>query len=209
VRFIASFSAFVLLAAAAAGAGDDEEIFSPGDHCVAYRTTKDILFAVDAEIIGRNCEVTASLVASEGGAGPRIVVEVPIERFKSRNFLRDRAVADLLGAKTQPELRFTSKAIDVDALRADVASGSFLVSGVLTIGGKDFQVEFPVEISERGGRRHVVGRLPTTFAAFEVEVPTVAGGLIARPHEDLELVVHLDLARVEGLEDWAREQGLL
>jgi hypothetical protein len=53
-----------------------------------------------------------------------------------------------------------------------------------------------------------VGRLATTFAAFEVEVPTVAGGLIARPHEALELVVHLDLARVEGLEAWAREQGL-
>jgi hypothetical protein len=32
--------------------------------------------------------------------------------------------------------------------------------------------------------------------------------LIARPHESLELVVHLELERVDGLADWAQEQGL-
>ena len=85
---------------------------------------------------------------------------------------------------------------------------SFHVSGVLTIGGKDFPLEFPLEIVEHEGGHTVKGRLPTTFAAFEVEVPTVAGGLIARPHEDLELVVHLDPERIEGLDHWAREQGL-
>jgi len=206
-RFIASLGAFAWLAPAAVSA-DDEEIFSPGDHCVAYRTVKDLLFAVDAEITGRNCDVSASLVASEGGAGPRIVVSVPVKRFKSRNFLRDRTVADLLGAKIQPDLRFASDPIDAEAVRTDLASGSFRVSGVLTIGGKDFPVEFPLEIVEHEGGHTVKGRLPTTFAAFEVEVPTVAGGLIARPHEDLELVVHLDPERIEGLEDWAREQGL-
>jgi hypothetical protein len=206
-RFIAGLAIVAFLAPAAASDAD-EEIFSPGDHCVAYRTVKDVLFAIDAEIIGRNCDVSASLVASEGGAGPRVVVSVPIKRFKSRNFLRDRSVADLLGAKTQPDLRFASAPIDVEAVRTDLAGGSFRVSGVLTIGGKDFPVEFPLEIVEHEGGRTVKGRFPTTFAAFEVEVPTVAGGLIARPHEDLELVVHLDPGRIEGLEDWAREQGL-
>jgi polyisoprenoid-binding protein YceI len=206
-RFLASLGFFACLAPAAVSA-DDGEIFSPGDHCVAYRTVKDLLFAVDAEITGRNCEVSAALVASEGGAGPRVVVSVPIKRFKSRNILRDRKVAELLGAKTQPELRFTSDPIDAEAVRAELAEGSLYVSGVLTIGGKDFPLEFPLEVVEREGGHTVKGRLPTTFAAFEVEVPTVAGGLIARPHEELELVVHLDPRRIEGLEDWAREQGL-
>jgi polyisoprenoid-binding protein YceI len=198
---------FALLFATAALAEDDP-IFEAGDHCVAYRTTKDIFFALDAEIIGRNCEVTASLVPSEGEAGPSIVVEVPIERFKSRNFMRDRSVSDLLGAKTQPDLRFTSSPIDAEAIREEVATGHLTVSGVLTIGGKDFPLEFPLEIAEHEGKHFVAGRLPTTFAAFEIEVPTVAGGLIARPHESLELVVHLELERVEGLADWAEERGL-
>ena len=206
-RFIASLGLFACLGPAAVSAADDE-IFSPGDHCVAYRTVKDLLFAVDAEITGRNCDVSASLVASEGGAGPRVVVSVPIRRFNSRNFFRDRKVADLLGVKIQPDLRFTSDPIDAEAVRAELAEGNLHVSGVLTIGGKDFPLEFPLEIALHAGGHTVKGRLPTTFAAFEVEVPTVAGGLIARPHEDLEIVVHLDPERIEGLDDWVREQGL-
>jgi len=197
-RFLASLGLVACLAPAAVFA-DDGEIFSPGDHCVAYRTVKDLLFAVDAEIIGRNCDVSASLVASEEDAGPRVVVSVPIKRFKSGNFMRNYKVAELLGAKVQPDLRFTSDPLDARAVRAELADGNFHVSGVLTIGGKDFPLEFPLEVVERDGEYIIEGRLPTTFAAFEIEVPTVAGGLIARPHEDLELVVHLDPARVEGL----------
>jgi polyisoprenoid-binding protein YceI len=209
-RFIACLGAFALaLVATTAIADQDEEIFEPGDHCVAYRTIKDVLFAVDAEVIGRSCQVTASLVTTEAGSGAQIVVTVPIESLKSGNFMRNRAVAGLLGAKTQPDLRFTSKPLEVDALRGGIAHRSFRLSGTLTVGGKDFPVEFPLEIVEHEGRHYVRGRLPTTFEAFEVQVPTVAGGLIARPHEELELVVHLELERVDGLEEWASAEGLL
>jgi polyisoprenoid-binding protein YceI len=206
-RLIASFGILALLLAAG-GAAAEQEIFEPGDHCVAYRTIKDMFFAFDAEIIGRNCQPTASLVSPAGEAGPRIVVEVPIKGFKSGNFMRDRSVRDLLGAKAQPDLRFTSSPIDVEALRAEIAGGDLQVSGVLTLNGKDFPLEFPLEIVEHEQSHFVKGRLSTTFAAFEVEVPTVAGGLIARPHELLELVVQLELERVEGLADWAQQQGL-
>ena len=209
-RFLARLGALgLLLLATSASADRDEEIFEPGDHCVAYRTVKDMFFAVDAEIIGRSCRVTASLVTAGSGSGPRIVVTVPVKSLKSGNFLRNRAVADLLGAGTQPDLRFTSKPIEVDALREDIARRSFQLSGTLTLGGKDFPLEFPLEIFEQTGRHYVKGRLPTTFEAFEVEVPTIAGGLIARPHEGLEIVVHLELERVDGLEEWAAQEGLL
>jgi len=207
-RLIAILGILTVLIAASAAAEGEKGIFEPGDHCVAYRTIKDILFAVDAEIIGRSCEVSASLAAPESGGAPRVVVEVPVKSLKSGNILRNRAVADLLGAKTQPNLRFTSSPIDVETIRADVARGRLLLAGVLTIGGKDFPLDFPLQLLEHEGRHYVEGRLATTFAAFEVEVPTVALGLIARPHEALELIVHLELERIAGLEDWAREQGL-
>jgi polyisoprenoid-binding protein YceI len=208
-RLIAILNILTVLVAASAAAEDEKDIFDPGDHCVAYRTIKDILFSVDAEIIGRSCEVSASLAASESGGAPRVVVEVPVKSLKSGNILRNRAVADLLGAKTQPDLRFTSSPIDVETIQADVARGQLLVAGILTIGGKDFPLDFPLQLLEHEGRHYVQGHLATTFAAFEVEVPTIAFGLIARPHEALELIVHLELERVAGLEDWAREQGLL
>ena len=208
-RLIAILNILTVLVAASAAAEDEKDIFDPGDHCVAYRTTKDILFAVDAEIIGRSCEVNAWLAASESGGAPRVVVEVPVKSLKSGNILRNRAVADLLGAKIQPDLRFTSSPIDAETIQADVARGQLLAPGILTIGGKDFPLDFPLQLLEHEGRHYVQGRLATTFAAFEVEVPTIALGLIARPHEALELIVHLELERVAGLEAWAREQGLL
>jgi hypothetical protein len=201
-------TAALLLPAVPAVADEGEEIFEPGDHCVAYRTIKDVFFRFGAEIIGRSCKVSASLVQAEAGGGPQVVVSVPVKSLKSGNIFRNGSVADLLGAKVQPDLRFTSNPIDVDSLRGDVARGSFLLPGTLSLGGKDFPIEFPLELVEHAGRHHVKGRLSTTFAAFDVEVPTVAGGMIARPHEELELVVYLDLERVEGLEEWAQAEGL-
>jgi len=207
-RIITSLSILVLVVAGAAGADKEREIFEPGDHCVAYRTIKHVFFIFNAEIIGRSCEVSTSLEFSQEGGGPRIAVELPIESFRSGSARRDRTVADLLGAKTQPELRFSSDPIDVEALRPDIARGQLHLPGVLTLGGKDFPLEFPLEIIEREGRRYVKGRLATTFASFDVVVPSVAGGLIARPKEALELVVQLELERVTGLAQWAREVGL-
>lgn len=205
---IAGLSILALLVVGAAAEGAEREIFEPPDHCVAYRTIKHVFFIFNAEIIGRNCEVSAWLDVSEEGGGPRIAVALPIESFESRSSRRDRTVADLLGVKTQPELRFSSNPIDVEALRSDIARGRFLLPGILTLGGKDFPVEFPLEIVEQEGRHYVKGRLATTFAAFDLVVPSVAGGLIARPKEALELIVHLDLERVAGLAQWAREVGL-
>jgi len=207
-RIAICFSILALLVAGAAGADEEREIFEPGDHCVAYRTIKRVFFIFNSEIIGRSCEVSASLEFSQEGGGPRIAVELPIESFRSGSARRDRTVADLLGAKTQSELRFSSDPIDIEALRPDIARGRLHLPGVLTLDGKDFPLEFPLEIVEREGRHSVKGRLATTFAAFDVVVPSVAGGLIARPKEALELVVHLDLERVTGLVQWAREAGL-
>ncbi len=198
-----------LLLCTVALAGSDEEIFDVDDHCVAYRTIKDMLFGFDAEVIGRSCEVTASLVTGEEEAEPRIVVTVPAKSLKSGNFLRNRAVADLLGAKVQPNLVFTSSPIDVESLRGDVDRGRFVLSGMLALGGREYPVDFPLELVGHGGRHYVKGRLKTTFEAFEVKVPTVAFGLVARPHEELELVVQLELERVAGLQAWAASVGLL
>lgn len=207
-RIISGLGVLALLAAGAAGADEEREIFGPGDHCVAYRTIKHVFFVFNAEVIGRNCEVSSRLDLSEEGGDPRIVVEVPIEGFDSRRTRRDRTVADLLGVDTQPELRFSSNPIDVEVLRPGIARGRFRLPGTLTLGGRDFPLEFPLEIVEREGGRYVKGRLATTFAAFDVVVPTVVGGLIARPKEALELVLHLDLERVSGLAEWAQEVGL-
>ncbi len=198
--------ALLLLLATAAVADEGGEVFEPGDHCVAYRTVKEMWFGSEVEVVGRSCEVSAKLIAVD--AGSQVVVSVPIKSLRSGNMLRNGSVADLLGVKLQPDLRFTSDPIDADALRDDIARGSFVLPGTLSLGEKPYPVDFPLEIVEHGGKRSVKGRLETTFEAFSVEVPTVMGGFIAKPHEELELIVHLDIAQVDGLDAWAVAAGL-
>lgn len=198
--------ALLLLLATAAVADEGGEVFEPGDHCVAYRTVKEMWFGSEVEVVGRSCEVSAKLIAVD--AGSQVVVSVPIKSLRSGNMLRNGSVADLLGVKLQSDLRFTSDPIDADALRDDIARGSFVLPGTLSLGEKPYPVDFPLEIVEHGGKRSVKGRLETTFEAFSVEVPTVMGGFIAKPHEELELIVHLDIAQVDGLDAWAVAAGL-
>jgi len=200
--------AFTLLLATATATVADEggEVFEPGDHCVAYRTIKEMWFGREVEVVGRSCEVNARIVTVDAGA--QVVVSVPIKSLRSGNMLRNGSVADLLGVKLQPDLRFTSDPIDADALRDDIARGSFVLPGTLSLGEKPYPVDFPIEIVENGGRRSVKGRLETRFDAFSVEVPTVMGGFIAKPREELELIVHLDVAQVDGLAAWIAAAGL-
>ncbi len=196
-QWIAILGSFALLVTPA-GADEYEGIFDPDDHCVAYRATKDRLFAKDVVVVGLSCEVAATLESSDDATGPRIVVEVPIKSLKSGNILRNRSVSDILGAKIQPSLRFSSEPLDVEALRRDIGNTSFVVKGQLTIAGQDHAVAYPVEVLEFEGRRYVRGRLSTTFAAFGLEPPTAAGGLIARVHEELDLLIHIDVTQIEG-----------
>ncbi len=197
-QWTAMFVLFALLALPAA-ADQFEGVFEPDDHCVAYHSIKDMLFARDVVVVGLSCKVTAAVVPSSDGAGPRVVVEVPVKSLKSGNFLRDSSVSGILGAKIQPELRFSSDPLDMEALRRDIESGSFVVNGQLTIAGVDYAISSPVEVVEFEGQRYVRGWFSTTFAAFGMEAPTAGGGLFAKVHEELGLMVQLDLSQVEGL----------
>ncbi len=205
---VTALGALLLLLGAPADAGAEDELFEPNDHCVAYRTVKDMWFFVDTPIVGKSCEATAALEVPAAGGPPRISVTLPIASLDSRSGFRDGVVAELLGAEDQPELRFTSAPLDPTVLGGGISSGSFALAGTLSFGAREFPVELPVELSELGGRHYAAGVLATTFEVFGIEVPTVAGGLIARPHEALELGFHVELERVDGLEAWAKSEGL-
>ena len=125
-RWAAVF-ALIALAVPSGAAESYEGVFGPDDHCVAYRVVKDMLFSKNVVVVGLSCEVTASLVAAGEGVGPRFVVEVPIESFESGNGLRDSSVSDILGAKAQPDLRFSSEPIDVEELRREIGGTGFTI----------------------------------------------------------------------------------
>ncbi len=201
-RWAAALTALALLVLVTPAEADEyEEIFEPDDHCVAYRSVKDMLFAKNVVVVGVGCEVSARLVTTEGSAWPHVIVEVPVKSLKSGNVMRNYSVSDILGSKNQPNLQFSTEPLDVERLRRDIGTTGFTIPGQLTIAGVGHRILFPVEVVEHEGRRYVRGRLSTSFAAFGLEAPRAAGGLIARVHEELDLLVHIDLTRVEGLAD--------
>ena len=74
------------------------------------------------------------------------------------------------------------------------------VSGNLEVAGGKFPVKFALILTKQPGYVLIEGRYKTTFTALKIVVPTVVGGLIADPHDDLELLVHLRSDKISGAE---------
>ncbi len=182
-------------------------VFDPGKSCVAYRTSKTVLFGFHIEIVGRSCELAVWLEPSEDADGSVLFVSVPIESFASGNFLRDNAVADLLRQADQADLEFRSQPFHAPSVRAGLQTGSLSISGELRIGGTDYPVRFDVTLPAAGGVM-ATGLHRGSFAEFGVEVPPVAGGLIVKPGEKLDLLVQLDVRTIIGLKEWAEAHEL-
>ena len=181
----------------------------PGQHGVAYRATKDVLFGLrDATVVGRSADVTASLSWLEGGDNLRIQAAVGVRSFDSGNGRRDRHVAEILGAPEHPQISFTTEWMDVDAFREGIARGTLRLLGELEVGGRRVPVDFELRFVTDAGRASVEGTLMTTFSALDVDVPQVGpGGMIAAPHDELELFVRLHLDRVPGAAPLLEEAG--
>ena len=152
-----AIAALTLLAPASAPAATADEVFAEGEHCVAYRTVKGMFFRFDVEVVGKSCQVSAALFPGDADSGARVAVEVPIESFRSGNFLRDGSVRDLLGAEEQPAVHFVSAPLEIAALRQWISDGRIPLSGVLTVGGRDVPVVFDLELFGHGDLHFVRG----------------------------------------------------
>ena len=83
---------------------EDENIFSSGDHCLAYRTPKKMFFFTDVIVIGKSCQVNAW--SEMKGTKKRFIVTVPVESFDSDSSRRDGVVMEILEEEIHPDLRF-------------------------------------------------------------------------------------------------------
>lgn len=175
-----------------------------GQHGAAYQTTKGTFFgASSSTITGVSDDLTAGLSWSSARDRFRVEAAVPVRSFRSGVGQRDRHVAEILGAPEHPAVRFTTDWVGAAAFRRAVAGGAARVPGRLHVGGRAVPVEFVLRRATSGGHAVLDGRLSTTFAALGVEVPSVAGGLVASAGEAIDLFVRLRLDQIAG------GQGLL
>ena len=171
----------------------------PGQHGAAYQTTKGTFFgAGSSTVTGVSTELSASVSWSPERDRFRIQAAVPAQSLRSGIGRRDRHVAELLGAPDHPAVRFATGWVSVTAFRQAVASGAARVPGQLSIDGRAVPVEFVLRRAMSGGHPVLDGQLSTTFDAVGVEVPNVAGGLVASAGEDLDLFVRVRLDQLAG-----------
>ena len=189
----------VSVAALAASAHAQTATLPEGQSGAAYHTRKGILFgAASSSVTGRSSALAASVEWASGGDRFRIRASVPVASFRSGNGRRDRHVAEILGAPEHPEILFRTAWLPALPFRSGIARGSVRVPGELEVGGRVADAEFVLRRVTDGGEDAVEARLETAFSALGVDVPSVAGGLVASVRDPLDLLVRAHLSLVPG-----------
>lgn len=177
------------------------EIFEENEHGLAYMTEKKMFLLANIHVTSKSNEIKSSVDFSDNRDKVRVDVSVPIDTLNSGNQDRDKSVSGILNGAENPDIRFTTDWIDTDALAGAVTS-SLTVPGELHVGGKSFQIDFPLHFNRRSDHVLIAGKLTTSFTNLGLEPPSVGmGGMIATVMNFLEIVVHLRSDKIEGLDE--------
>ena len=170
--------------------------FPKDQNCVAWKTKKTMFLVKSEEPVGINCSITITVDSPAAGT-KQVLVKMPIEKFDSGEVDRDKEVLLLLKADKQKELEFLSKEIP-EAQWPDYRTGKMSVlQGTLKIAGESYPVDVQLKKSDDTAQAMLSGSLETTFTAFKIPPPNVAGGLVARVKDTLTLVFQLNPASLQ------------
>ena len=199
-KIITIFTTAILFTMSTQAVFAEEPVFAADEHCLAYYTTKTMFFFADVEVIGKSCEVTAEMHWNASGQQAQVEVSVPASSLKSGIDLRDEDMPEILKADLTPNIRFVSEWLGKSVLLKMLDNQQSEVSGDLEVAGGKFPVKFALIFTKQPGYVLIEGRYKTIFSALKIVVPAVVGGLIADPHDDLELLVHLRSDKISGVE---------
>lgn len=167
--------------------------------CVAYQTTKGMFVFFDVILLGKNCQVEIKLETDAEGKKVRVVIQVPVNGFRSDNDNRDEDVAKILGGEKLQPIRFESSYLTKEEVQKILRAAPPRLNGNLYIKGLPKGVVFTLEVK----KKTITAQLETTFSMMGVKVPTVGpGGLIAKPREKLTLLGHFPLSQIKNTKNW-------
>ena len=178
-----------------------KEIFVPQDHCVAYKTAKQMFLFVDTDVIGKSCEVESSLQRSEDQSKIQFQFQVDVTTFNTDDEERDEHVAEILGAPKHENIYFTSDWFTPQKLREVLQAEKITpLFGQLGINGNSYPIRFDLQITQQSGTQIIEAQWTGKFEDLNVIVPSAGGGLIFEASEDLQLLTHLHLNRIVNQE---------
>lgn len=157
--------------------------FPKGKNCVAWKASKRMFLMGSEEPVGTTCQISVELTARD--AGKILVIKVPVGSFESGEPDRDKEVTRLLGGEKFPNIVITSQVIGQELVQRLANGDQVALSAQLEINGKSFKKAF--QIKKPNGQPFARISLSTSFSELSIEAPTVAGGLVAKVRDPLEL----------------------
>ncbi|MBX3021954.1 MAG: YceI family protein [Bdellovibrionales bacterium] len=186
-----------LMLAFSAWAASDKALLEDESHCVAYKAEKVVFFVSKSAVIGKNCDVSAQVLPEVGGLY-HIEVNIPVRSFKSDDPDRDQDVMKILKAEERPELTFRTKAMTAEEWKKLFGKINFDLEGELFIGNRSFPLKVRSTYLPKPDAAEVDGVARVQFKDFDIPLPTVGGGVLAKAKPELELHFHLQSHRILG-----------
>ena len=160
-------------------------VFEAGEHCVAYRVGKRMFLVNSLTVTGKNCDIKASIEMV--GTDIALKVAIPVGSFVSGEPERDSHTAEILGAPDYTEVIFLSSPIGFGNWSRAVHDGKMDVTGNLQLRGKEYPLATTLHFMQSGSGFVVTGSLETRFSDLGLNAPSVAGGLVARVNDTIQL----------------------
>lgn len=153
---------------------------------VSWKTSKTMFLINDQTPVGINNEVRV-----ETGLGDARFIKliIPIAKFSSGEAERDEEVQKILQANLQPNIIFQTALMKQAEFERILSGDVREIDGNLKIANETHPVTVQLNITNN----FLVGTIKTSFTNFGIQPPRVAGGLVAKVKDVLELVGRIDL----------------
>jgi len=175
---------------------EDQDIFSPEDHCVAYTTPEKILFFPDYLVIGKNCNVKAWVENNDNKI--RFMVNIPLKSFDSGISARDDDVMEILDADNYPNIRFETDWFSKVKIKKFLLDGLGEINGVLMVSGREYLISLDMIFTRKGKNYSFSGTLDTNYTFFNQTPPKL--GIFAEVINIIKIIVNLQSDQISGFE---------
>ena len=151
--------------------------------CVRWAAQKRMFLVREVKVFGMNCGIKIGISSDETEQRRVVKVSIPHAKFQSGEAERDEVVSTLLGGVEFPNVRFVSDPLSE-------SQWSLLKTAKLTkLGGRLFirNTAFPISINLYYEGSYTFGEVKSSMSSFNVQVPKVGGGAVAKVRNRLGL----------------------
>ncbi|WP_072680925.1 YceI family protein [Arcobacter sp. LA11] len=151
-----------------------------------FKSQADMLLFIDDEIIGVNYNLRGKLDTEEGIVKGKIFIDS--SSFDSDNETRNSHISEILNYQNFNNIIITIQ----EEVKID---NKLFLKGNLFVNGVDKKVTIPVKKKQENNNIIYTGKIIVKYSDFNIEPPTVAGGVIKKAKDEIEIGARIAFLR--------------